>query len=335
MARGSASKVSRIRRCKHALYYSDMLDLERVAQSIAPAKGSLIHACLQNHYSGKDWTKPIETLKIEFDKLFDEEREEWGDLPKELYRIVRGYLLSYKDADSRIKTLATEVHFEIPLNDHIYEGYIDWIYEDDRGVWVVDHKCVKTLPSEQDLYMDLQTLMYYEACRTDPNLVKLLKGKKLAGVVFNHIRTKSPREPQLLKSGGLSKAAIDTDVATYFETVKKNGLNPKDYEDMLEKLRNNVFFRRTKIPVSEATISILKNEIIASLDEYDRYKKLFNNRGESCKWMFPRTLLKQRCSWDCEFSQLCFSELAGMNIQGIIDEKFQKRSKREEEEIDG
>ncbi|NCB03616.1 MAG: hypothetical protein EOM67_15910, partial [Spirochaetia bacterium] len=193
----------------------------------------------------------------------------------------------------------------------------------DRGVWVCDHKTVKTLPSEQELYMDMQTLMYYEACRLDEKLVKLLKGKKLAGVVFNHIRTKAPKEPQVLKSGGISKAACDTDVATYFETVKKNGLDINDYKDMLDKLKGNIFFRRTKIPVSETTIGILKKEIIATLDEID---VLLENTE-----VYPRTLLKGRCAWDCEFAPVCFGELAGMNVKGLIEEQYEPKESREEE----
>lgn len=332
MARGSASKVGRIRRCRHAFYYSDILELQRVAQSIAPRRGNLIHECLQEHYNGRDWTKPIMNLKLDLDKVFDEEREEWANLPQELYRIVRGYLLAYKPIDANIKTLATEVEFTIPLpKGHTYTGYIDWIYEDDRGVWVADHKTVKTLPKEQDLYMDLQTFMYFEACRTDPNLIKLLQGKKLMGVVFNHIRTKAPKEPQVLKSGAISKAACDTDVATYFETVRKNGLDPNDYTDMLEKLKGNVFFRRTKVPVNENTLNIIKNEIVGTLDDMDRLKKRYEACGDKSLTEFYRTPLKQRCDWDCEFRDICYAELAGMETDNIIADKYEKRTTREEE----
>lgn len=334
--KGSASKVGRIRRCKHAYYYSDMLELQRVVRSIAPQRGTLIHACLQEHYNGGDWTKPIKDLKIDLEHVFDEEREEWANLPHELYRIVRGYLLAYKVVDSDLKTLGTEVHFEIPIGDHIYEGYIDWIYEDSKGlVWVADHKTVKTLPSENELYMDMQTLLYYEAVRTDPNLKKLVGGRKLGGVVFNHIRTKAPKEPGLLKSGAISKANCDTDVATYFEAVKAQGLDPNDYRDMLEKLKGNVFFRRTKIPVSEKTLDILKGEIKATLDEGQRYKNFYEKYDESIsKPVFTRTMLKQRCSWDCEFAPLCWAELAGMDVNGLIDEKYEHRKSREENEND-
>jgi len=326
MAKGSASKIGRIRRCKHAFFFSDILELTRKVKAIAPSRGAIIHACLEEHYSGRDWTKPIADMKIDYDKLFEEEREEWGDLPKETYRIMRGYIAAYKTADSKLNTLATEVEFTIPLGKHVYTGFIDWIYEDDRGVWVCDHKTVKSLPAEQELYMDMQTLMYYEACRTDPKLKVIIGDKKLMGVVFNHIRTKAPKEPQILKSGGVSKAACDTDIATYFEVVKKNGLDINDYKDMIDKLKNNTFFKRTKIPVSEKTLTIIKREIVASLDEID---SLLKEAQTVANPVFPRTLLKGRCAWDCEFSTLCFAELAGMQIQGIIDEQYEPREKRE------
>jgi len=325
MVKGSASKIERVRRCKHAFYFSDILDLTRKIKAIAPSRGKIIHSCLQEHYNGRDWTKPIVEMKIDYDKLFDEEREEWGELPKETYRIMRGYLIAYKTIDSRLNTLATEIEFAINIEKHIYMGFIDWIYEDDRGVWICDHKTVKNLPSEQELYMDMQTLMYYEACRIDPKLKAIIGNKKLAGVVFNHIRTRAPKEPQILKSGGVSKAVCDTDIATYFEVVKKNGLDINDYKDMIDKLKNNIFFRRTKIPVSENTLTIIKREIIASLNEIDSLIK----EAQTTNPIFPRTLLKGRCTWDCEFATLCFAELAGMNIEGIIEEQYEQRDKRE------
>ena len=340
MAVGSASKVARWRRCRHRVWYGDIMELQRTVKSIAPVRGTILHECLNNFYTGKDWADPIKDLKMDLENVFDEERAEWGSMPKELYRIMRGYLMAYKHIDHSIKTLATEVHFEIPLGErHTYQGYIDWIFEDERGVWVADHKTVKTLPKPQDLYMDLQTLMYYEAARTDPKLKALIGDRPLAGVVFNHIRTKAPREPQVLKSGGISKAACDTDVATYFEAVKRAGLDIHDYEDMIEKLKGNVFFRRSKIPVSERTIQILKDEIRTTLSEVDYYTKLAKTEsGEvdpNKKVLFPRNMMKQRCDWDCEFRDVCYGELAGMKIDNLLKDNYEIRGGRtDDSEID-
>ena len=38
---------------------------------------------------------------------------------------------------------------------------------------------------------------------------------------------------------------------------------------MVDKLKGNIFFRRTKIPVSEKTIEILKKELEYTLDDIE------------------------------------------------------------------
>jgi len=334
MAVGSASKINRWRRCKHACYYSDVLGLEPITKSIAPQKGIVLHECLNNYYAGKDWTDPIKNLVVDLEHVFDEEREEWAYLPKELYRISKGYINAYKTLDAGSVTLATEYKVEYKLNDnHTYIGYIDWIVMDaNKRVWIADHKTVKALPEERDLYMDLQLVMYFDAVMNDKVLMDKITslGGTLSGFMFNHIKTKAPKEPAILKSGGLSKAQIDTDVATYFETVKKHGLNPEDYEDMIEKLSKNVYFKRMKLPVNRKTIDIMKAEIIATMDEYDEYV----NAENVPKTRFVRNTLKQRCSWDCSYQKLCYGELAGMNIDDIISADFQKKeSNRSVEEV--
>lgn len=335
MARGSASKVYRWRRCKHRVWYSDMLEIERKIESIAPSKGILIHNALATHYSGGDWTKPIKELKPDLENVFDEERQDWINLASDTYKILRGYFNAYRGIDKDIKTLATEVEFEIPIGEnHTYSGYIDWIFEDSRGVWVADHKTASTLPKDLDLYNDLQTFMYYEAVRTDEKLKEIIKGKELQGIVFNHIKSSPPKEPKILKSGEVSRAKCNTDVATYFDVVKKQGLNPEDYKEMIDKLKDNVFYRRTKVPISEITLSIIKDEIEATLDDVDRYTAFYEKYGEQGKRKFTRTMMKQRCNWDCQYRDLCYAELSGMNIDGMIDADYRPKQRREEDEED-
>jgi len=62
----------------------------------------------------------------------------------------------------------------------------------------------------------------------------------VSGIIFNLVRAKLPTVPQVLKSGGLSKAkSIDTDVDTYLQAIKDNRLNPNDYVDILNHLKEN------------------------------------------------------------------------------------------------
>ena len=335
MATASASKIARWRRCLRKAYYADFLKLERQKLKLAPERGSIIHKCLQTHYNGGDWTKPVEELTVEWERLFDEERAEWGDLPSEVYRILRGYLLAYRDADAHVKTKFTEVQFSLPLNEyHTYKGTIDWGFEDDRGLWIADHKTVKTIPETTDLYLDPQTFMYFEAANCIPELQEQLGGKP-TGVVFNHIRTKAPTVPKMLAKGGLSKdKRIDTDVLTYFQAVRNHGLDVEDYRDMLEHLKDNVFYRRIRVPVKPKTLEIMREEIIGTMDTMELLKEVYDHSSESVLRLFPRTLIKDRCKWDCEFNRICFNELAGSNVTDIINNEYQEREERYDDEIE-
>ena len=336
MATGSFSKLVRWRRCRQQAWWKDVKKLQRKAKSIAPSRGTLLHKSLEYLYTGKDWTVPINEFEPDLENVFDEEREDWVELKQECYRIMRGYIAAFKDSDAKHKTIATEVEFEIPLgtSKHRYAGTIDRIYVDENDVaWVEDHKTVGKVPSEKELYIDMQTIMYVDACKYDENIQKLLKGRKIGGVVFNHVRTKAPREPKVLIKGGISKAACDTDVATYFTTVKKHGLNVDDYKDMIPKLQGNVFFKRTKVPVRDATVNILRDEAEVTLAEVDMYLGKVEKYGDDAKKFFTRTMLKNRCSWDCEFYALCFGELAGMKINNILTEDYEVRESRYDDDF--
>lgn len=335
MATGSVSKVRRITRCKRKVYYSDILEIQRKRQSIAPNKGRLIHDCLQNKYEGKDPYDPIRNFEVDMDKVFDEEREEWTKLKDVVYRIVRGYNRAYKSADSNIKTIATEFKFEFKLGKHTFMGYIDWIYEDDAGIWVSDHKTTTRLPDPGDLYLDYQLFMYYAATKLDPNLKELLGGKDVQGIVFNHIKSKAPKQPRILKSGKISKAKINSDIATYFGVVKSHGFDVEEYKDMIPKLKGNVFYRRTKIPIDEGILSNLLIETDNNLTRLDNMKKQFDESNlydeSTIVAHCPRTLLKNRCEWDCEYYDLCVSSMAGRNVNDLLDLEYEPRQSRSDD----
>lgn len=336
---GSASKIGCWRRCQKKAFFQYVLDIERVIHSIAPSRGSLIHQCLELHYSGKDWTEPIKALSVDMEAVFDEEREQWMTLADETYRILRGYLQTYREEDKRFNVLATEQHFVLPLpNGHKYEGYIDKIEDEDNDnrLWVVDYKTTGDIPDVTELFMDVPTCMYAKALASGIIKVPIQKGAKV-GIKFDHIRTKAPRKPTILKNGTVSKAECVTDVVTYMDTVRAQGLDPKDYTDMLPKLSKHVFFRRAAIPVRKSTLELITNEIVTTMDNMehtldaviggkDDYEVLLKNSS-----MFPRTYMNKRCSWDCEYYKLCVGELAGMSVLSIIATDYQKRKGREDD----
>lgn len=343
--RGSASKVSTWRRCQKKAFYAYVLEIERVVQSIAPRRGSIIHKCLEHHYRGEDWTKPISDLKLDLENVFDEEREQWTALPDELYRIVRGYLMTYRNEDLNYEVLATECHFEIPIGfssrgEDTYEGYIDKIVRDKTTgkVWVSDYKTVGDIPDVTELFMDTQTCMYAKAVALGAIPEITLDKGATVGILFDHVRTKAPRKPAVLKSGGISKAECVTDVQTYMDTVVANGLDPKDYADMVPKLQKHVFFRRAAVPIRKSTVETIVDEIVSTFLDLRKTEmpSVLTHKGDyealikEDSMMFPRTYMNKRCSWDCEYYKLCVGELSGMNPLLIIASDYQPRTKKEE-----
>lgn len=335
--RASTTKVNCRRRCQKQYFFQYVLGIERTIHSLAPSRGSIIHACLENHYSGKDWTLPITSLTIDLDNVFDEEREMWANLPDELYRIVRGYLQTYREDDTRFEVLATEVSFVMPLpNGHEYEGIIDKVMREigQNRLWATDYKAVGDIPEVTELFMDVQTCMYARGIASGVIKLPIHQGEKV-GIMFDHIRTKAPRKPDILKNGTVSKSAIVTDVTTYMDTVKAQGLDPKDYSDMLPKLQKHVFFRRASIPARKSTIQMIEREIVATLDDTERTLSLITGDPDDYEsliakdsYLFPRTYLSKRCSWDCQYYKLCVGELSGMNPLNIIAAEYQKRKGR-------
>ena len=326
----SANKIGIWRRCQKKYFYCYVLDIERIVQSIAPSKGSIVHACLEAHYKSKDWTQPINDLQVDLDNVFEEEAADWLNLPAELYKIVRGYLAVHSREDKNLETLGTEIYFKIPIGAHEYEGYIDKV-EQIKGqpiIQVVDYKTAKEIPDVTQLYMDVPTAMYAKAVSMGAVPIPVTKGSKVV-VVFDHIRTKPPRTPDILKNGTISRAACDTDVTTYMETVKANGLNVADYQDMIPKLEKKMFYRRAAIPLRKSTVEMMVDEIIFTLDDMQ-----FRVEGIdlSDPWRytdcFPRTYMRDRCPWDCQYHRLCTTGLCGGNQQELIDLEYQKRKGR-------
>jgi hypothetical protein len=323
--RASASKISTWRRCQKKAYFLYVLKIARVVQSIAPSKGSIIHACLYNYYTGKDWTLPIKALNIDLEKVFEEEREAWIKLPEELYRIVNGYIKTYLEEDKHREVIAAEQYFEMELGDHIYEGYIDKIDRDSTGLWSVDYKTASKVPDVTQLYMDIQTAMYAMGISRGAVKVPIKKGERV-GILFDHISTKAPRTPALLKSGAISRAAIVTDVTTYMDAVKANGHDPKDYEDMIPQLQKHVFYRRAAIPIRKTSVAMIGSEIISSMNAMEFALDTYGEASD----MYPRTFLSNRCEWDCPYYTLCVSDLLGMNTDDLLAREYEPKPERED-----
>ncbi len=312
--RGSLTKLNTVSRCLRKAYFAYERNLTRAVAPIAPTRGILGHDCLSNLYSGKDWQAPIQKVSIDLSKVFEEEREDYANLPGDMFRIMRGYLLTYKgDKNWKIHRVEQEFCVCTPGGNEL-EGRIDLIFEDEQGVWVLDHKFVSQIPDDTVRFMDAQTALYDYAARQ--------LGFDPVGVVFNYIRTKAPTVPRLLKNGTMSKAKIDTDVATYLQALRENGLDPADYSDYIETLNNRSFYSRFKVPKPG-------NLVDSTLEDFDGWMSVFEDAQR--KGRFPRAVSKN-CSWDCEFYRICQAELSGVDPSYLIETYYTERRKEDAED---
>lgn len=313
--RVSNSKLNTFRRCPNKYRYRYVLKLTPRKRTLQLERGSWIHDLLMHHADGEDWQERHRVLTKQFANLFEEEREDLGDLPTECSRIMRAYLRTYKDDDQRYRVVDTEVDEVVTLPNGLRVNIIiDKIVEDkiNGGLWLVDYKTRKSFEDVENMMFDPQLTLYYWGA-------EILGYKPLNGGMYDEIRTKAPAIPNLNKDGSLSKRKdIDTDLFTYYSAIRKQGLDPADYSDILTLIarrQKNKFFRRTVIPQDPPVVRTTVKEAVMTTNSILRAE---------AKGHFPRTYDKS-CSWGCDFKQLCLAELYGANPDPIIKMNFVQR----------
>src|SRR5690606_11756426 len=140
-------------------------------------------------HSGKDWRDTHARLSTEFDRLFDEEKDYYGDMPTEINQIMESYIWHY--ANDPWKVIDTEFQLEAELPDGtIYRGKVDAMVETQFGLFLVDHKTHKTLPDLNFRLKDAQSALYLWAAQQN--------GLNIQGFIWNYVKWKAPSKPTLL-----------------------------------------------------------------------------------------------------------------------------------------
>lgn len=299
----SQSEIKAYRRCpkSHDYKYSQMLS-RRTAPS-ALLRGTVLHSMLELHILGKDWREPLVEYRKTYNGLWAEERETYPS-PEELEGIVLRYLKHWEN-DGLDYGGRTEVEIRAEHRGILFKGIIDALPDDSMGRrWLGDHKTHKVLPDEATRFSDIQTVLYYWAVREN--------GEAVDGILWDYIRTKPPAIPETLKSGGLSKRKnIDTDTTTYLAEIHKQGLDPKDYQDILAivEKNNDSFFKRIYLPrPNEKLIQSVVKDFFDTAEEIRDNRKQTRNMTRDCK--------------SCTFYQLCSAEVRGLDSEFIRKQLF-------------
>src|SRR5687767_10673503 len=208
------SMIKTFRRCPKQADYKYHQRLKPRVLGRPLREGTWMHRLLEVHHKGGDWREEHKRLSANFAKLFDEEKADIGDLPRDCARMMRSYLWHYAKDPWIVHEVEFILEAEFP-DGTIYRGKIDMLVENQYGLWIVDHKFNRRLPDLDFRILDAQSALYIWAA---------LKNKiPVQGHIWNYVRRKAPTIPQILKSGArLSKRAIDTDYPTMVSAIRAN-----------------------------------------------------------------------------------------------------------------
>lgn len=307
----SNSKVGTWNRCPKRFEYKYVQGWRSSQKTLHLERGSWLHELLEYYYMGEDWKVPHADRTKAFNSLFDEEKDDLGDLPVDIERIFTSYLARYDKEDTKNwKVIDTELDEIITLPNGLrFQIIIDLIVEEpDGGLWIVDHKTVGRFMDEDFMLLDAQLARYFWGAEH-------MGYKPLRGVMFNEICTKGPTLPKVLQNNTLEKRMnINCDVYTYYRELKKHRMDMDAHLDFLKKLKaqEGRWFRRTKL----AKDPVLVNRLMDELNMSARLIERAASTGE-----YPRAVEKA-CTFDCEFRIPCQIELMGGDPEHELKRKF-------------
>ena len=307
----SQSKIKTWRNCRKAYDYKYIQKLTKKHKSMPFLRGDIVHQMLEAHYKKEDPWSVYNKLIEENDKLLRTHVEEYGDLANNLKILMKGYFKYYQNED--IKPIKIESEFRIKLTSGIFiMGKMDMIARHQKMLWMGEHKCHNNIPTDSVVpYNNIQSSLYVWAYNKEHN-------KPLDGIMWNYLLGKPLSKPLLLKDGSMSKKAINTTWSLYRKALKENGLNPKDYYDMKERLKGNedLIYQRKLIPTNKDIMDQIVEDATITAKEMLKYggKDTTRNLTKSCDY--------------CEFKNLCLAQLKGLDDNYILKSDFKKREKK-------
>lgn len=318
----SATERAVYKRCRRLWDYSSASrqSLRPIKQAHALAFGQGIHEALAAYYTAQiergtpdadvalcAWNKYIEAWREQTLSLWPEEI----DALEKSATLGAGMLTRYdewaRESDSAdiAEVVAVEQPFTISFGEAQLVGRIDLIARDAQGnVWIVDHKTAGQKANEAMLPLDAQMQMYALA-------YQYVTGEPAEGVYYNVLVKKTPTEPGILKSGGLSKAkSISTTEALYRRAIEKHGLNETDYTDILTTLhaQGNPFFARYKLRYNAYEMMSFEENLEVEVNEMYSNPPIYPNPTKDCSY--------------CTYRNLCLAENRGDDVDYIKQTEF-------------
>lgn len=313
------SMVKSYRRCPKQYDYKYNQNLQRKKPAPPLIRGTIIHEMLDARAVGGKTRTPsmvLDKYQEKFGQLFRVEREEYGEnfLP-DIKRIFEGYERTYLEEEFTVEASEELVSTDL-TKDIRFLGHLDKRVIDKRGRrWIMDHKTHKTIPDESQRFSDYQILLYLWCYnREHPR-------EKADGIIWDYIRTKAPRIPEILKNGELTQRRdLDTDYATYAREIRKQKLDVRKYQAFLDELKARSakkFYMRVPLPAPSTAM------VESVVKDFRETSMIMHGLK-----VYPRTMTRD-CSW-CEYYNLCMAELRGLDHKFIRAADYEVKQISEE-----
>jgi len=279
--------------------------------------GTGVHYGLAEYYKNKrdpweatqEWIDlKLPTLNLE--NMWPEERAQVTGSLSLMESILTGYVAFAQTKDDfKVIDVEEPLRVHVPGTRVALVGQLDVLVRRGRrsDLWVMDHKTAVQYINVVNLEMDDQMTAYLW-------LTWRVHGEIPGGALYNELRKKIPARPEPLARGGLSKNKnCDTTYEIYLQAVKDNDLDPKDYEDILEFLRNKPdgFYRREIVARTKYELEHFAENLVPEV-------KAMNSKLTP---LYPSPT--RDCSWDCPYRDLCLCETTGGHLDGLIESLFE------------
>lgn len=255
------SMLKTFRRCEMCAYFKYILRLKPKLLKKPLKRGTWVHTLLEAQGNGEDWRALHKHFSQEFEQMFDEEKDYYGDMPTEIGRIMDSYAWHYANDPWEYKANEFTLEAEFP-DGTLYRGKVDALIENEYGLWLVDHKTHRSLPDLQFRLRDSQSALYLWAAREN--------GLPVQGFIWNYLRWKPASIPKLVdKNRRLSKAACDTDYPTYVRALKRY---KRDYEETFvvsaEDIEKAKYLKRHQYEIGKPqTSEFFRRDVLEKSDE--------------------------------------------------------------------
>lgn len=250
-------------------------------------------------------------MLLDATSVFAQALQEFDPLKYEVVTVVK----------NKERIPALELHFKVPCAPTKgLHGYIDAILRDKETgfVWCTDYKFRKSLSPDEDESFNIQNAVYTYACRC--------MGVDITGTMtWQHINTPAA-DPQLLKTGAISRAKIKTTWEHYARFCEEHGEDPNNYiEEMKEKLDENEWFRPTYEYRNDETVINILNQCV-----YPVAKQIKTAMGTKSPRNY-RSLYPWNCKM-CQYADLCQAELRNHDADYLRKTQYVKRDHGRREE---